>query len=381
MEKEETNIIELTEESMESMVYTIRGVKVMLDFDLARIYGYSTRAFNQQVQRNIEKFPEDFMFQLTAEEVNEISRCKNSTTIKSSTESEDLVRSKNLTSRNAECEKDTNSSTESEEISTSQNVTSIKSPMESEEITRSKNLTSIMQAKGTKGGRTYLPYAFTEQGIYMLMTVLKGELAVQQSIKLVRLFKRMKDYIGESKNLIDVSQLFALINTVYDNRKRLGVVEETLDVVMGYFMDPLKYKDFAILNGRKLDADLAYQEIYFFAKHSVLVIDDYIGLKTLDLLRACREGTSIIICSDNKAKNKVTDDFINDFIEQTGLSLTLKKNNGVFHDRFIVVDYGFDSETIYLCGASSKDAGEKVSVIATIERKEIYHPLIEKIVG
>lgn len=337
MEKEETNIIELTEESMESMVYTIRGVKVMLDFDLARIYGYTTKAFNQQVKNNIEKFPPDFMFQLTIKEVEEISRCKNSTTIKSSTESEDLVRSKNLTPR-------------------------------------------IWNTSNT-GGRTYLPYAFTEQGIYMLMTVLKGELAVQQSIKLVRLFKRMKDYISESKNLIDVSQLFALINTVHDNRRRIGVAEEKLDVVMGYFMDPLKYKDFAILNGRKLDADLAYQEIYFFAKHSVLVIDDYIGLKTLDLLRACREGTSIIICSDNKAKNKVTDDFINDFIEQTGLSLTLKKNNGVFHDRFIVVDYGFDSETIYLCGASSKDAGEKVSVIATIERKEVYHPLIEKIVG
>ena len=335
----------------------------MLDFDLARIYGYETRAFNQQVQRNIEKFPEDFMFQLTVEEVDEISRCKNFTTIKSPMESEDLVRSKNLTSRNAECEKSTNSSMESEEISVSQNVT------------------SIMQAKGMKGGRTYRPYAFTEQGIYMLMTVLKGELAVQQSIKLVRLFKRMKDYISESKNLIDVSQLFTLINTVSSNTRRIGTIEESLDVVMGYFMDPLKYKDFAILNGRKLDADLAYQEIYFFAKHSVLVIDDYIGLKTLDLLRACREGTSIIICSDNKAKNKVTDDFINDFIEQTGLSLTLKKNNGVFHDRFIVVDYGFDSEKFYHCGASSKDAGEKVSVIATIERKEVYHPLIEKIVG
>lgn len=363
MEKEETNIIELTEESMESMVYTIRGVKVMLDFDLARIYGYETRAFNQQVKNNIEKFPPDFMFQLTAEEVDEISRCKNSTTIKSSIESEDLVISQFVTSRNAECEKSTNSS------------------MESEEITRSKNLTSIMQAKGMKGGRTYRPYAFTEQGIYMLMTVLKGELAVQQSIKLVRLFKRMKDYISESKNLIDISQLFALINTVSSNTRRIGTIEESLDVVMGYFMDPLKYKDFAILNGRKLDADLAYQEIYFFAQHSVLVIDDYISLKTLDLLRACREGTSIIICSDNKAKNKVTDDFINDFIEQTGLSLTLKKNNGVFHDRFIVVDYGFDSEKFYHCGASSKDAGEKVSVISTIERKEVYHPLIEKIVG
>ena len=337
MKQEETDIIELTEENIESMVYTIRGVKVMLDFDLARIYGYETKKFNQQVKRNIDKFPEDFMFQLTTEEVDLILGC--------------------------------------------QNVTSQKSSMESEELARSQFVTPRIWNTSNTGGRTYRPYAFTEQGIYMLMTVLKGELAVQQSIKLVRLFKRMKDYISESKNLIDVSQLFALINTVHDNRRRLGAIEEKLDVVMGYFMDPLKYKDFAILNGRKLDADLAYQEIYFFAQHSVLVIDDYIGLKTLDLLRACREGTSIIICSDNKAKNKVTDDFINDFIEETGLSLTLKKNNGVFHDRFIVVDYGFDSETIYHCGASSKDAGEKVSVIVVIENTEVYRPLIEKIVG
>ena len=56
--------IELTQESIESMIYVIRNQKVMLDFDLARIYGYSTKAFNQQVKRNIDKFPSDFMFQL-----------------------------------------------------------------------------------------------------------------------------------------------------------------------------------------------------------------------------------------------------------------------------------------------------------------------------
>ena len=75
---QEISDIELTEESIEPLIYEIRGQSVMLDFDLARIYGYSTKAFNQQVQRNIEKFPEDFMFQLTADEVKRISRCKNS---------------------------------------------------------------------------------------------------------------------------------------------------------------------------------------------------------------------------------------------------------------------------------------------------------------
>ena len=117
-------LIELDEESLESMIYEIRGQRVMLDFDLAKIYGYSTRALNQQVQRNIEKFPEDFIFQLV--------------------------------------------------------------PTESKQLARSKNLTAIMQVPGIKGGRTTYPYAFTEKGICMLMTVLRGELAIKQSITLIR---------------------------------------------------------------------------------------------------------------------------------------------------------------------------------------------------
>ena len=112
----------------------------MLDFDLAELYGYETRSFNQQVKNNISKFP-DARFQLNDEGMSEISRCK--------------------------------------------------------------NFTTIMQTKGIKGGRVYLPYAFTEQGIYRLMTILKGELATKQSIAIIRLFKAMKDYIVETKPLLD----------------------------------------------------------------------------------------------------------------------------------------------------------------------------------
>ena len=69
-------VIELTEENMQSMIYTIRNQKVMLDFDLAKIYGYTTKTFNQQVKNNIEKFPDDFMFKLTKEELINIQRSK-----------------------------------------------------------------------------------------------------------------------------------------------------------------------------------------------------------------------------------------------------------------------------------------------------------------
>ena len=100
----------ISEEDIKNKIYVIRGLKVMLDSDLAKIYGYETKDFNRQVKNNIERFDEDFRFQLTNKEIEYLSRCKNFT---------------------------------------------------------------AMQIKGIKGGRTSNPYAFTEEGIYMLMTVLK----------------------------------------------------------------------------------------------------------------------------------------------------------------------------------------------------------------
>ena len=202
MDKNEIEIIELTNESIESMIYEIRGQKVMLDFNLARIYGYTTKRFNEQVKRNIEKFPEDFMFRLTIDEVEQISRSQ-------------IVTTKN-------------SSIESEEFERSQIATPEKIPTESEKIERSKKSTPELWAAG-KGGRSYLPYAFTEQGIYMLMTVLKGELAVKQSKALIRLFKGMKDYIGEIAsnpyNSVVNNKRFAIqreFERIVENEDRIG---------------------------------------------------------------------------------------------------------------------------------------------------------------
>ena len=128
-------------DDLSKLIYIIRGVKVMLDADLAAIYGYTTKAFNQQVKNNIGKFDEDFRFQLTKNEYNEI------------------LRSKFLTS----------------------NIlpTDYESAIYEDELTlRSKNLTS---KTGKKGGRQYLPFVFTEQGIYMLMTVILFAIKVMLS--------------------------------------------------------------------------------------------------------------------------------------------------------------------------------------------------------
>ena len=158
-----------------------------------------------------------------------------------------------------------------------------KSETESGEITRSIFLTT-MQAKGIRGGRVYLPYAFTEQGIYMLMTVLRGELAVRQSKALIRLFKRMKDYIVESNNLLTTRDILELSKQVYKNtrsieslKKNDASINKKLTKVMDNFIDPSTYKQFLILDGQKIEADIAYQTIYSLAKYSIYIIDDYIN--------------------------------------------------------------------------------------------------------
>ena len=239
----------------------------------------------------------------------------------------------------------------------------------------------IMQAEGMKGGRTSLPWAFTEQGIYMLMTVLKGELATKQSIALIDAFKQMKDYIVENKGLLTTNETIKLTNLVNDHSKRLASVEEKLEVVMDNFIDPSTYKHYLILNGEKIEADIAYQLIYKLAKRSVYVIDDYIDIKTLQLLKCCNPNVDIILFTDNKSKNNLNSNFINDFKADTGFNLTIKKNNNRFHDRYIILDFNTDNYMIYHSGASSKDAGNKINTITKVLEKEVYIDLINVILN
>ena len=317
----------VTQENIRNKIYTIRGQRVMLDSDLAAIYGYTTKRFNEQVKNNIEKFEEDFMFRLTLEETENLSRSIFST--------------------------------------------------------------SIMQTKGMKGGRTYYPYAFTEQGIYMLMTVLKGELAVQQSKALIRLFKGMKDYISENRSLIGTDALARLtlhtqeITEIKNRLENTVTKEEFADVkadlqkVMDNFIDPDTYKHFLILDGQKIEAEEAYTKIYKSAKKNICVIDNYIGLKTLELLRSVKKGVQVTIFSDNLGKDKLTQSTFSAFCkEYPNVKIELKTTNGKYHDRYAVIDHGTDKEKIYHCGTSSKDAGGRITTITKIEDTALYGAMI-----
>ncbi len=314
----------IDENLLKSKVYTIRGVKVMLDADLAEIYGYSTKAFNQQVKNNIEKFPGDFRFQLSVDE------CEN-------------LRSKNLTS--------------------------------------------------SWGGRRYGVFAFTEQGVYMLMTVLKGDLATKQSIAIVRLFKDMKDYIvAENQQLLGADVLAQLGAQTALNTQEIGLVrqnlgnlsntvfsmQDDLQKVMDNFIDPNTYKHYLIMNGQKLEADIAYTQIYALAKKSIYVIDEYVCVKTLDLLRGVPEGLEIMIFSDQWGRQVLTEAILADFrAARPDLTLSVRSAMGIFHDRYVFIDYNEENEILYHCGPSSKDAGNRVATVATLEFKDLYHPLMD----
>ena len=340
----------IDENLLKSRIYTIRGVKVMLDADLAEIYGYETRKFNEQVKNNIEKFDEDFRFQLTSEEFENLkskiwtSNCGNSLNF------DNFYKKGNLMSKNR--------------IS-------------------------------SWGGVRKMPYAFTEQGIYMLMTVLKGEQATAQSKALIRLFKQMKDYIAAenapnisarmvalatqtSQNTRDIAEIVTDVRTLSNKVERN---ESFLQKVMENFIDPSTFKHFLILNGQRLEADVAYTQIYGMAKKSVLIVDDYLNVKTLDLLRCVAKGISIKIFSEQHGRARLTESMRADFkAARPDVELgDVRATGNIFHDRYIYLDFGTTNEKLFHCGASSKDAGNKITTIMQLENIAGYRPLFEKL--
>ena len=158
-------------QTIQSKIYEIRGQRVMLDFDLAAMYGVETRRLNEQVKRNIERFPEDFMFQLTKGEL-------------------EILRSHFVTLDGLKSQNATSNSIDNQEVNNwkSQNATS----------------------KFAKMGLRKVPYAFTENGVAMLSSVLRSPLAIQVNIGIMRAFtefRRLATSLPQANTSADIAQL------------------------------------------------------------------------------------------------------------------------------------------------------------------------------
>ena len=290
-------------ENIENLIQVIRGKQVILDRDLARLYGVETRVLNQAVQRNIERFPADFMFQLSKEEA-ELSRSQIATL----------------------------------------NANSI-------------NLTSQIVISNKRGGQRYLPYAFTENGIAMLSSVLRSPIAIATNIQIMRAFTAMRRFIAAN------AQVFQRLEVIEHTQLSLAAHQEEADKKFEEIFRRLDdgsvtQKQGIFYDGQIFDAYVFITERVREAKKRIVLIDNYIDESVFTILDKHAKGVKAKIYTKN-------------FTPQ--LSLDLEKHNAQYapievepfdrsHDRFLCID-----DTVYHIGASLKDLGKKWFAFAKME--------------
>lgn len=296
LEKEEINTQIITKDDIESRILNIRNLQIMIDRDLAELYGVETKVLNQAVKRNIGRFPENFRFQLNSKE------------------KDDLV-------------------------------------------------TNCDHLKDLKFSYN-IPYAFTEQGVAMLSSVLKSKTAIEVSIKIMNAFVEMRKFI------LTNAQVFQRIETLElkqkDNDKNFerifNALEQNEDVkTQGIFFD-----------GQIYDAYSFVIDLIRKAKEEIILIDGYVNNEVLDMLSKKQTNVWVIIYTLPNANINKTD--INRFNAQYP---TLKEYRTTkFHDRYLIID----NKELYTIGASLKDLGKKCFSFTKMEDESLIAELINRLV-
>ena len=286
-------IIERDKIIIEDMIYEVRGVQVMLDSDIAKLYQVETKRVNEAVKNNIDKFPERFSWVLTNEETKEL-RTKIST----------------------------------------------------------------LEIKGQGKYSKYASRVFTEQGLYMLATILKSKVATQVSIAIMDTFVKMINYINYNKEFLPNSFLL-LEKKVDNNTKRINELFDKFD-----YKDIVK--NYLFFEGELYDAYSVLLDILNKADKEIIIIDNYAGKELLDILKQIDKH--IIIVSKN------IDEILKKKYESQYSNIVFI-NNDSFHDRFIIID----KEILYSCGSSFKDLGKKCFAISEFNDKEYLKKILKTI--
>ena len=297
---DKNEIVPVTIETIDigSLVYMIRGQQVMLDSDLAMLYQIETKAFNQSVGRNIERFPENFRFQLTKDEF-------------------ESLRSQNATSNG-------------------------------------------------RGGRRYLPYAFTEQGIAMLSGILRSEVAIRVSIRIMNTFVEMRRFIASNALLFSKVSDIELKQLEFQRQ-----TDEKFDKVFQYIDDHAESEQKIFFDGQIYDAFSLITSLIKKAEKEIILIDGYVDTNTLDILTKKKKNVDVRNYTLPSAPISKRD--ISTFNQQYP-SLTVSKTT-VFHDRFMILD----SSTAYHIGSSLKDAGTKCFGVSRIQDTGVITELINRL--
>lgn len=267
---------DISNEEIKNLIYTIRGKQVMLDSDVAMLYHYQTKRINEAVKRNKERFPENFCFQLTTEEIENIKMPNEVLNFKS-------------------------------ENNWSQFATSSKS----ENIKHR--------------GKKYLPYAFTEQGIAMLSGLLKNNIAVQVSINIMNAFVEMRKFLIQNGQIFE--RLTNIEYKLLEHDKKFNEVFNQLQVE-----ENIKQKIF--FEGQIYDAYSLIIDIIKKANKKILIIDNYIDDSVLKMLTKKNNNVEVVILTSDKSNIQQID--IQKFNKEYPILKVAKTNK--FHDRFIIID-------------------------------------------
>lgn len=221
---------------------------------------------------------------------------------------------------------------------------------------------SVTSSSNTHGGRRYMPYVFTEQGIAMLSAVLKSDIAIEMSIKIINSFVEMR-------NLLMFSQeLYSRLDRV--ELKQLET-DKKLEEVFTHIAGNKEVKQKIFFNGQIYDAFSFLVSIIQKANREIILIDNYIDIYTLNIL--CKKNSNVKVKIYTAGKGNLTTKDIEKFNEQYK-NLTVKTNKD-FHDRFLILD----SNEVYHIGASIKDAGKKNFGVTKIEENCFKENLLSKI--
>ncbi len=286
MERQRSIVVKT--EDIKAKIFTLRGRKVILDRDIAELYGVQTKVLNQAIQRNKERFPKDFMFKLKKEEF---------------------------------------------QIWKSQFVTS-------------KSLTR---------GLRKLPYAFTEQGVANLSSVLRSKKAIEVNILIIRTFVQMRRFLEENNEVLN--------RMLYLERKQIlfeAKTDKNFNKVFNYLQTNTPKKGI-FFEGQIFDAYEFLSNLVKSAEKEIRLIDNFIDESVLTLFSKRKRGVKVIIYTEkiNKALKLDLEKF-NSQYEYIEIRETNK-----FHDRFLILD----QENIFHIGASLKDLGKKCFGFSKFEKE------------
>ena len=303
-DKDATAVVaENSDDFIKSRIFTIRGVQVMLDRDLAALYGVETRVLNQAVKRNAARFPANFMLQLSAEETE-----------------------------------------------------ALRSHLMCSDAPSSRS--QLVTLKGGRGSNVkYLPYAFTEQGVAMLSAVLRSATAIEVSVRIMNVFVAMR------KALASIAPILSRLDTMERrqitdqarNEERFDTIFKAMD---GGDFPPQK----VFFEGKHYDAYSFARKLVRKAAKSIVLVDSYCDDVTLDVLSQKRGGVSVTIATTQKMIDKFLSPTAIAKFNKQNPPLTIK-SVGIFHDRFLILD----GTELYHFGASLKDLGRQYCAVTKMD--------------